>query len=418
MLTSEYQGLVQQTTLGVDARSSQVRKILESRAFRNTEVLKRLLQYLVQQALAGQAGDLKEYTVGVEAFGKPADYDPRSDASVRVQTGKLRQKLEEYYRTEGIEDDLVVELPKGHFKLEFRPRQTETAAPPTRPRWAAWTAVAILAVVAVYALIHSFREPVVLPALQKRWTPEMEEFWRPFLTNSRPLMVMMGAPLFTKVGNSFFRDPALNTWEAASQSEQIRGIQREIGGDAPAVPSYGYTGVGEATGAFELARLLLPRGRDLSLQVSNQLTWDELTRYDMIFVGPPKYNLQTNELPVRQDFEISHAHVQNLRPGAGEPRSFEEKWNPDRATLAEGHALITRIPGLHRSGNVLILAGSATESTRAAVEYVTRPEYVGPFIQWMRAQGGVPAAFQVVIRAKFKSQTPIAIDRVAFHELK
>ena len=406
---------MQQTTLGVDARSSQVRKILDSRAFRNTEVLKRLLQYLGQRAMAGQADDLKEYTVGVEAFGKPSDYDPRTDASVRVQAGKLRQKLEEYHRTEGLEDEFVVELPKGHFKLEFRPRPAEMAPAPAkpRPRWVVVVALAGL-VAAGYALVYALRPP----PLQKQWTPEMEEFWRPFLISPRPVMVMMGAPLFTKVGNSFFRDPVLNTWEAASQSEEIRNLQRTMGSDAAAVPSYGYTGVGEATGAFELARLLLPRGRDLSLQVSNLLTWDELTRYDMIFVGPPKYNLQTNELPVRQDFEISHAHVQNLQPRAGEPRAFEEKWNPDRATLAEGHALITRIPGLHRSGDVLILAGSATESTRAAVEYVTRPEYVGPFVQWMRGNGGVPAAFQVVIRAKFKSQTPIAIERVAFHELK
>jgi hypothetical protein len=408
---------VQPTTLGVDARSSQIRKILESRTFKNTEVLKRLLEYLGRQAMAGQADELKEYTVGVEAFGKLPDYDPRTDASVRVQAGKLRQKLEEYYRTEGPDDEFVVELPKGHFKLEFRPRRA-APAPAPRPRWLLWAAVMVVVWAAGYAVYLGLRRPADTAALLKSWTPEMEEFWRPFLTSPRPVMVMMGTPLFTKVGNSFFRDPALNTWDAASQSDEIRNLQRALGNDAPPAPSFGYTGVGEATGAFRLARLLLPRGRDLSLQLSNLLTWDELTRYEMVFLGPPKYNLQTNELPVQQDFEISHAHVQSLKPREGEPRTFDEKWNPDRATLAEGHALITRIPGLHRSGDVLILAGSATESTRAAVEYVTRPEYVGPFVQWMRAHGGVPAAFQVVIRAKFKSQTPIAIERVAFHELK
>jgi len=52
------------------------------------------------------------------------------------------------------------------------------------------------------------------------------------------------------------------------------------------------------------------------------------------------------------------------------------------------------------------------------VEYVIRPEYVTPFVRWMRAHGGVPAAYQVVLRARFKSQTPIAIERVAFHDLK
>jgi hypothetical protein len=392
--------------------SYQIRKILVSRTFRNTEVLKRLLEYLGQQSLAGRADDLKEYTVGVEAFSKPSDYDPRSDASVRVQAGKLRQKLEEYYRTEAQPDEPLVELPKGHFKLEFR--APEAATPQARrPRWIAWASVMAVAAlsIGIFALV---RRPRIA---SERWTPEMEEFWRPFLAGRRPLMVMIGAPLFTKAANSFFRDPTLNTWDAAAQSDQVRKLQRSLG-DAPIAPYFGYTGVGETTGAFELARLLLPRGRDLSLQVSNTLDWDDLTRYDMIILGPPKYNLQTRELPIEQDFEISHAHVQNLKPKDGEPRTFEEKWNPDRTTLEEGHALITRIPGLHRAGEVLILAGSSTENTRAAVEYVTRPEYVGPFVRWMRARGGVPAAFQVVIRARFKSQTPIAMERVAFHELK
>jgi hypothetical protein len=250
---------VQQTS------SSQIRKILGSRAFRNTEVLKRLLEYLGEQALAGQGDELKEYTVGVEAFGKPADYDPRSDASVRVLAGKLRQKLEEYHRTEGFDDELIVELPKGHFKLEFRPKQAETVpelARPARPKWMWWAVAAAAAGVAAliaFAIVHNLRQPATA-ALERRWTPEMEQFWRPFLTSPRPVMVMIGAPLFTKVGNSFFRDPTLNTWDAAAESEDLRKLQHTLG-DAPVSPTFGYTGVGEAAGAFEIARLLLPRGR-------------------------------------------------------------------------------------------------------------------------------------------------------------
>jgi hypothetical protein len=231
-------------------------------------------------------------------------------------------------------------------------------------------------------------------------------------------MVAIGTPLFTKIGNSFFRDPALNTWDAASQSDRVREVDRSLG-SGPIGPAFPYTGVGEAQGAFALQRLLLPRGRELALQTSNLLTWEDITRNNMIFLGPPKYNQQTLDLPIKQDFEISHARVQNLRPQPGEPRSYEEKWAEGRAQLEEGHALITRLPGLHQTGEMLILAGSSTESTRAAVEYVTRPEYVTPFIRWMRAQpGGIPPWFQLVVRARFKSQTPISIERVAFHALK
>src|SRR5438045_9021142 len=79
-------------------------RILQSRAFRDREMLQHLLEYLVQRTLDGSADNLKEYVIGVDVFGKPGGYDPQSDASVRVQVGKLRRKLEEYYLTEGVSD--------------------------------------------------------------------------------------------------------------------------------------------------------------------------------------------------------------------------------------------------------------------------------------------------------------------------
>lgn len=399
-----------------DPRAAQVEKILHSQAFRNTEVLKRLLDYLVRQALRDPAGEIKEYTVGVEAFGKPQDYDPRTDSSVRVQVGKLRQKLDEYYRTEGADDALVVLLPKGHFRVEFGSRIAAAPAPVEPHPRRGWLAGAAVLVLVMLAAIWWARP--ASPVVAERWNPEMEALWKPLLASPRPLMVAIGTPLFTKMGNDFFRAPGLNTWDAASQSEDVRKVEKALG-TGPLSAAFPYTGVGEAEGAFALQRLLLPRGRDLAMQASNLLTWEDITRYNMIFLGPPKFNLQTVDLPMQQDFEISHSRVNNLRPRQGEPTGYDEKWGADRATLVEGHALITRIPGLHRNGEMLILAGSSTECTRAAVEYVTRPEYVTPLVRFLRQQqGGIPDWFQLVVRAQFKSQTPIAIERVAFHALQ
>lgn len=400
-----------------DRRAQQIRTILESRTFRNTEVLKRLLEYLGRQAIEVPGEDPKEYTVGLQAFGKPSDYDPQTDSSVRVQAGKLRQKLDEYYRTEGQRDGVIVELPKGHFRLEFRPRETlPVAAPPGRPWRGIAAAVAVVALLWIGWYVARPR-PAIGTAAGEQWNAEMEELWKPMVSGPRRILIVIGTPLFEKVGGSFFRDPSLNTRESADQADSVRGVEKALGAPS-AVPAFPYTGVGEAQGAFALQRLLLPRGRDLTLQTSSQLSWEDISRYNVIFLGPPKYNLQTLDLPVRQDFEISHARVRNLHPRPGEAADFEERFAPGQSTLEEGHALISRLPGLHRTGDMFVMAGSSTESTRAAVEFMTRPEYVTPFVRWMRSQpGGVPQWFQVVLRAHFKSGTPIAIERVAFHSL-
>src|ERR1019366_369960 len=105
-----------------DVSRAQVERILQSETFRSAEVLRHLLRFLADKSIEGEADQLKEYSIGLDALGKPPTYDPRHDAIVRIQVGRLRQKLADYYRTEGKEDPVGIDLPKGHFKLIWEPR--------------------------------------------------------------------------------------------------------------------------------------------------------------------------------------------------------------------------------------------------------------------------------------------------------
>src|ERR1700684_1175575 len=101
---------------------AQVERILQSKVLRASEVLRHLFGYLAEKSLDGTADSLKEYTIGLDALGKPATFDPRQESVVRMHTARLRQKLAEYYRTEGVDDPIVVDMPKGCFKVTFAPR--------------------------------------------------------------------------------------------------------------------------------------------------------------------------------------------------------------------------------------------------------------------------------------------------------
>src|ERR1051326_2304591 len=100
---------------------AEIERILHSDTFRNSDVLRRLLRFLADKTISGEADQLKEYTIGIDALGKPSSYDPRQDSVVRIQVGRLRQKLAEYYRTEGKDDPIVIDVPKGQFKLTWQP---------------------------------------------------------------------------------------------------------------------------------------------------------------------------------------------------------------------------------------------------------------------------------------------------------
>src|SRR3712207_9117003 len=85
-----------------EQKLAQLEKVLQSRTLQNSENLKAFLRFVVERTLEDQGAQLKEYTIATEVFGRNSDYDPRIDSVVRVQAGRLRTKLQEYYNTEEI----------------------------------------------------------------------------------------------------------------------------------------------------------------------------------------------------------------------------------------------------------------------------------------------------------------------------
>jgi Tol biopolymer transport system component len=103
-----------------DAVRQELERVLQSKAFRNAEALSRLLRFVVNRSLDGDAESLKEYTLGSQVLERGGNFDPQTDPIVRVQAGRLRSKLQEYYGAEGKDDPVRIALPKGGYVPEFR----------------------------------------------------------------------------------------------------------------------------------------------------------------------------------------------------------------------------------------------------------------------------------------------------------
>lgn len=98
--------------------ASQLNRIISDATFTRSQNISRLLTFLVTEELAGRGERLKGYTVGVDGLGKAADFDPSNDASVRVETGRLRRMLTNYF-TEHDSEDVLIEIPKGSYRPRF-----------------------------------------------------------------------------------------------------------------------------------------------------------------------------------------------------------------------------------------------------------------------------------------------------------
>jgi adenylate cyclase len=100
----------------------QLDRILASSSFLNARRPSQFLRFVVESTLSGQADTIKEYLIGVEVFDRPVDYDPKDDPIVRIEAGRLRKKLAEYYSGPGANDPVKIDLPKGGYVPVFQPR--------------------------------------------------------------------------------------------------------------------------------------------------------------------------------------------------------------------------------------------------------------------------------------------------------
>ena len=108
--------------------NEQLERILNTPPLVSSPSLSRFLRYVVEETVAGRSGAIKEYTLGLNVFDRGEEFNPRLDPIVRVQARNLRSRLEKYYQTQGGEDPIRIELPKGTYVPLFHYRTDETAS--------------------------------------------------------------------------------------------------------------------------------------------------------------------------------------------------------------------------------------------------------------------------------------------------
>jgi hypothetical protein len=424
-----------------EAVAAEVERVLESNTFRNSDALRRLLKFLADKMLSGEADQLKEYSVGIDALGKPPTYDPRHDSTVRIQVGRLRQKLAEYYRTEGEESRLIIDLPKGRFKLTCEERPVvattltletpeETVRGPARELTArveklrttvivlslALVVASAVGVVATWRLWRNLDNTALFRAM---WTPELEQLWEPFLTSNRPLIVSIADPPFVQFkGYGAYRDLTLNRWEDLLQSPVVAAISKALN-NAEVQRNVYYAPVGEVSASFLIGKLLGPRVPALSLLQTSQLTMQQLANNNVLYIGASVFfDDELHGLPVKLDLVNARPGIHNLHPRPGEPEILSDQLPTGSAEDGEAYVLVTHMPGPLATSEVESFTSNRTPGRLAAVQWFTDPTYARLLINKLRKPSGeVPRHYQVVLKVKYKAGVPTETSYVFHHEL-
>jgi hypothetical protein len=362
--------------LEAEATHAQIQRIVQSKAFRTSEVHRNLLTYLAEKSLEGTADGLKEYTVGLDVFSKPASFDPRQESAVRMHVARLRQKLADYYRTEGADDAVIVDLPKGGFKMTFelRPASVDREAlthPTHRSVVLLCIALTLAVLVASFLGFRLWRTERAPEAAGTQWTPELQQLWGPLLSSNRPLMLCL------------------------TTSKES-----------------GSTGAGTASGAFLLGQFLASRKPNIMLTRTDLVSMPEVTMDNVIFLGSSTGNRQIQALSAGQPIVLEPAGIRNLNPRPGEPAFIADSSDND-----EVHALISLMPGIYGHGELLYFSGNQIASVMAAVQAFTDPTLARTLVSKITTPAGFPRYYQVVLKVKSMDNMPIEISYMFHRDL-
>jgi hypothetical protein len=405
----------------------QVDRVVGSDLLHGSESLCKLLRYLAEHCIDHPGAAVKEYQIATELFKRSPDFDPRLDATVRVQTGRLRSKLSEYYAGVGKNDPWILEIPKGAYSLAFFPRVTAPAldapgpvpvlekAPPEvqrrggRPDGWLISVVALsvismlLAAWIVVLLVNRANARHVVKADTADPPAALAYLWNDFVaTPEEPWVIFSNA--------EFAGRPETGMHYYNANTDRGQPILDH------------YTGVGEVLGIHELDRVFALLHHGLRVKRGRLLSLDDAKNNDLIFVGSPSENLSLREIPTTQDFVFRFVDkgprkgdlsVVNLHPRTGEEISYiSTKGLP----ITEDYAVIGLMPGLNPARWVMLLAGLTTIGTQAAVEYVSRSNTAEDLVKRIGGPAsGKIAPFECVVRVKVTQGVPVQAELVALH---
>lgn len=364
-------------------------RVLASHEFRTSKRSQEFLRYVVEHTLRGQSDLLKERTIGVDVFGRPAGYDPSDDATVRVKAGEVRKRLGLYYAEQGARNPIRIDLPLGSYVPEFHLGDAAAsplpAPPPAEPlpiaaapaksstRGPRWVALA--------ALLCFLGAGVVWWQSRPANTP-LDRFWAPVLTGAAPvLMCAAYVPVYRLDPDN---NPHPRPEDFVPLNDQFVG-----GGDLIAIS--------------RLTAMLTRMRRPYRLRIGNDVSFQDLRTGPALLVG---YSYtRWREISREMRFFIDTTRLPIGITDNGKATEWSLPQLPRDRHTEEDYAIVSRVFHPDTHAMLVEVAGITQYGTDAAADLVTNPDLLAEALRgapsdWQRKN------LQLVLHVKVISGSP------------
>lgn len=462
--------LVQEETssIGPEEVRETLERILASKYFVNAHKKKKFLRIICDFYLDGRAQELNEYILGYDVFDRDSSYNPSADPIVRVFAHEIRKKLELYYRNEGANDTIHLEIPSGSYQPVFtrhaaavsdqeNAQDSDVEEKPVMrglPYAKAGLGLLVITLVIAAAALAFSNWQLRQQVSQADANADVRgygEVWSHFLKGDNPPLVILSNPPVLRFANpsdpeSFTKDSIALTPESVKLLKDKFVTNPEISIKESGGPGHGgiesvdnkvvvernqtprlilsinaYTGMGEAIGLHYLTDFFRKSNRSILLKQSRTLSAEDLKNHNVILLGGMWVNEWSNKLTRTEDFVFtSKATIENRSPHEGEELEYIPQFDRQTGSLLVDYALITVKPNISNANQVMMLAGIYSQGTEAAAEYVTNRNYLDNLIQRLQElseSGESPQYFQVLLKVGVENGIPTTISILALHEL-
>lgn len=423
----------------VEERRALIERVAASAHFSRSARLREFLLYVGRKSLKDGWPEIHEQEIGAKVFGRPDSYDRSSDNIVRVNATELRKRIDLYFESTGADEPLVFEIPRGGYTPVFRwrppavlepaePATEETTLPlstpaslallePSHPRLVShvvWGLVSLLLAVACAVLINENR--TMRAALQPfDGKPAVAAFWTGFLSSHQRFDVVLPDDSASVVEDITHRPTALGDYLSREygwiESSNMSKDRKE---DVNQILTHNLVTFGAVRAAQQVLNEI-PASYPRYLTLSRYYTADEIKRNNVVLVGGKKAvpwdHLFEDKLNFITDYDDIHGHgfVQNRNPRSGEQTVYIPSSQPSNLIA---YSVITYLPNPSGTGNVIILAGTDSDATAAAAEFLTSEQQMERFRATLHA-GRFPY-FEVLLKTSRLSGTSLNAEVLAY----
>lgn len=384
--------------------SAQADRILSSAGFRESAIQTRLLRFLTQRQLDGRGRELKESTLAVEVFGRPGDFDSRTDNTVRMNVSRLRGRLSDYYASEGAADPVVIEVPRGSYAPLFRWRKESAPVAGAFRKWLPlWGCLAFLAAgIAVgwgLAGWHSgqARSRALGPAVQSFYA----RFW------DKPTLLVYRNPTFLRMESEIPLLLLYGGHSAGSMSERLPlpsdapdQIRKRYEGSTVTLENV-WTDTGSVEAVFALSRVFGDGGAAIGLQNTQNVDAEQCRDRNLIVVSPPWFNQFVGQLPPLQlfEFDVRISRIAWKGP-PGQRKDYESQYESQTGAMRRTWGFVALEPGLSPGTRTLRISGVSPLAVHGAAKYMTAAASLQELARALGDARTLPDAFEALLRVE------------------